>query len=155
MTIIFSWVVMDHHLPSASLLTGRHLKGITIQLKITGYRRNIGCSKPYVWLTTFKVFYRIFHCVACTRPWLAVDVIFCCWGDFYEWICTECNVSSISSTISWDAQRFTVNDYKCQLSLLYITSDQKDNTCCKNFHLKWFILWITKSYNDSVWYDAW
>ncbi len=35
----------------------------------------------------------IFHCVACTGLWLAADVTFCCWEDFYEWICIIDNVS--------------------------------------------------------------
>ena len=49
------------------------------------------------WLCTIHL---VFECVACTGPWLA-DTIFCCSGNFYEWITTICDVSSVWN-ISWD-----------------------------------------------------
>ncbi len=35
-----------------------------------------------------------FQCVARTGQWLAANAIFCCWGDFFEWVCTVCDASS-------------------------------------------------------------
>ena len=70
----------------------------------------------------------IFHGVACVWQWLA-DAIFCCWSDFYQWICAIYKISATSSTIhELHLSKVPVIDYKHFISIQKLHKNTIKNT---------------------------
>ncbi len=62
---------------------------------------NISCEELYqnsvnLWWARVLLYIAYFTALHALGSWLAVNAICCCWGNFYEWICTVRDASSAS-----------------------------------------------------------